>query len=113
MITRALKNGLARLGVAEWRESCPVGPPVPEPHLCAAADCDSIPLTLLRPGDSGTVTCLQRPEEASTFKLAALGILPGTRLDLVQRTPGYVFRVGYTELALDAELAARVRVRLD
>lgn len=113
MITRAIRTGLARLGLGDWGESCPGGPPVPEEHRCAAAECDSVPLTTLRPGESGTVTCLDRPEHASTFKLAALGVLPGTRLDLVQRWPGYVFRVGYAELAVDAELAARVRVRRD
>lgn len=113
MITRAIRNGLARLGRGDWRDSCPGGPPVPERHRCAAAHCDSVPLTSLHPGESGTVTCLDRPEHPTTFKLAALGVLPGTRLDLIQCRPGYIFRVGYAELALDAELAARVRVRRD
>ncbi len=113
MIVRMLRDGLERLRPREWRDECPSGPPVPEPHRCSAVNCNSVPLTTLKAGDTGTVTCLHDPEDPHTFKLAALGILPGIRLNLVQRSPAYVLRVGYADLALDADLAGRVRVRLD
>jgi DtxR family Mn-dependent transcriptional regulator len=87
--------------------------PVPDEPRCTNADCESEPLTTLRPGESATVTCLRDPASPRTYKLAALGILPGTRIVLLQRYPAYVFRMGYTEMALDAELAARIRVERD
>ncbi len=96
-----------------WGGACAAGPPVPDEHRCGHADCESAPLTTLRPGETATVTCLQDPASARTYKLAALGILPGTRLTLLQRYPVFVLRMGYTELALDAELAARVRIQPD
>jgi len=113
MIRKMLREGLEMLRRQEWRDACPSGAPVPEPHRCSEAHCTAIPLTGLQPGDGGTVTCLHQPEDPHTFKLVALGILPGTRVDIVQRSPAFVLRVGYAELALDKELAGRVRIRPD
>jgi len=42
---------------------------------------------------------------------SALGILPGGAVELTQRFPAFVFRIGHAEFATDAELAERVRVR--
>lgn len=96
-----------------WEGACAGGAPVPNDERCVDSDCESEPLTVLRPGETATVTCLQDPGSSRTFKLAALGILPGTRVLLLQRYPVFVLRMGYTEFALDAELAARVRIRPD
>ncbi len=105
---------------ALWRQSrtwagatarpgdCPVGIPVPEGGRCD--DCDSTPLTALATGEEATVSCLEA-EGAAVAKLAALGILPGTRVRLVQRYPAFVFRLGYAEVAIDSALASLVRVR--
>jgi DtxR family transcriptional regulator, Mn-dependent transcriptional regulator len=108
-LTNRILARLRGLG-GSWDESCAAGPPVPEPHRCAALDCESIRLTQLETGQRGVVTCLEEPESRPTIKLAAMGVLPGARLSLVQRYPAWVFRIGYAELALDDELAARVRV---
>ncbi|HKJ92374.1 MAG TPA: FeoA family protein [Longimicrobiales bacterium] len=113
MIRRLLRSHRRRRRRAAWRGACAGGAPVPDDVRCAHAECDSLPLTALRPGDAGTVSCLGDPGSARTYKLAALGVLPGTRIVLLQRHPVYVFRMGYTDLALDAELARRVRVQLD
>lgn len=86
---------------------------MPDEARCADSDCASVPLTVLRPGEGATVTCLQDPASRRTYKLAALGILPGARVVLLQRYPAFVFRMGYTEIALDAELARRVRIQPD
>ncbi len=37
-------------------------------------------------------------------------MLPGVPLRLMQTYPAYVVRIGYAEIALDAELARLVRV---
>ncbi len=44
-------------------------------------------------------------------RLAALGINPGVALNLHQRKPAFVVRLGETELALDPEIADEIYVR--
>jgi DtxR family transcriptional regulator, Mn-dependent transcriptional regulator len=112
MIAR-LRKGLRGLRWRPWGDGCPGGTPVPEAHRCAAVDCDSVCLTTLGVGDHATVTCLEEPASAPSRKLAAMGVLPGMPLELVQRYPGFVFRIGHAEIAVDDVLARRVRVRRD
>jgi len=94
-----------------WGADCPAHQPVPEPHRCAASDCDSVPLATLAENERARVTCLDEADLGALRKLAAMGVLPGAEVTLIQRSPVFVFRLGYAEFAVDAELAARVRVR--
>jgi ferrous iron transport protein A len=94
-----------------WGEDCPGGTPVPATGRCAAVDCDSVRLLSLAEGERGRVTCLEDPGSRGAAKLAALGVLPGIELVLVQRSPAFVFRIGYAELAVDEALAGLIRVR--
>ncbi len=94
-----------------WGADCPVHRPVPEPDRCAASDCDSVPLAALAEDERARVTCLDEADVGALRKLAAMGVLPGAEVTLIQRSPVFVFRLGYAEFAVDAELAARVRVR--
>lgn len=48
--------------------------------------------------------------DRSRDALAVFGVVPGAELELVQRTPAFVLRVGETELALDADVAGRILV---
>ena len=104
-------NGLRPQRSRRWGAECPGGTPVPERERCAAVDCDSVPLTALMEGERGRVTCLQEPGSAPTGKLAAMGVLPGAELLLLQRYPAFVFRIGYADFAVDTELAGRIRLR--
>ncbi len=99
-----------RLRGADWKDSCEAGPPVPEGDGCHRTDCKSVRLTTLRPGDRVAVSCLEEPWTAESVKLAGLGVLPGVRLRVVQRSPAWVVRVGRSHLALDTQLASRIRV---
>jgi Fe2+ transport system protein FeoA len=67
-------------------------------------------LTTLGRGSKGSVSCLEEPWTPEAAKLSSLGILPGVRLRVVQRSPAWVLRMGRTEIALDHELASRIRV---
>jgi DtxR family transcriptional regulator, Mn-dependent transcriptional regulator len=98
--------GLGRV----WGSSCAAGAPVPSQDSCAALDCDSICLTELGAGEVGSVTCLQDPASPSAYKLAAMGVLPGAELRMMQRYPAFVFRIGHAEFAVDDEMARHVRV---
>jgi Fe2+ transport system protein FeoA len=96
-----------------WGAECPDGTPVPAAERCAAVDCDSVCLTTLAEGDRARVTCLIDPGGSPARKLAALGILPGVAVVLVQRSPAFVFQIGNAEFAIDRGLAAHIRVRVE
>ena len=104
-----LRAGWRSLRGRPWGADCPEGRPVPDDGGCP--DCDSVRLSALRVGDSAVVSCLEQPGSAPTAKLAAMGVLPGARVRLVQRYPAYVFQLGRSELAVDSALADRIRVR--
>lgn len=106
-----IRHGWTALMQRAWGEDCPAHDPVPESSRCAALDCEAVRLTALRIGEYGTVTCLEEPETRQSCKLASLGVLPGVRVELLQRWPTYVFRAGHTQLATDTDLARRIRVR--
>lgn len=95
-----------------WTRSCAAGEPVPDGARCRAVDCPTVRLTELREGELAAVTCLDAPGGASARKLSALGLLPGTDVELVQSFPVWVVRSGYAEIALDRTLADHVRVRV-
>jgi DtxR family Mn-dependent transcriptional regulator len=44
-------------------------------------------------------------------KLMAMGVLPGNKITLVQSFPSYIFRVGFSEFAIDSNLAREIFVR--
>ena len=104
-IVERLKSTLAGVG---WKDSCDAGAPVPDSGGCD--ECGSVPLTWLGKGERGSVSCLEEPWTPAAAKLASLGILPGVRLQIVQRSPAWVLRMGRTEIALDTELASRIRI---
>jgi DtxR family Mn-dependent transcriptional regulator len=94
-----------------WGEQCPAGTPVPSDDRCLGPDCDSVRLTALVEGARGRVTCLEDPAGAAATKLAAMGVVPGAAVELLQRFPAFVFRIGYAEIAVDEALAELIRVR--
>jgi len=102
-------RGLGALRSRPWGDGCPRGTSVPLSGPCP--DCDAVSLTDLREGEMARVSCLQHPEHPAAIRLASAGVLPGTELQLVQRWPAFVFRLGYAELAVDRETAMLIRVR--
>lgn len=71
-----------------------------------------IPLSRLDTGRAAHITHIDHQDRAAERKLVALGMLPGVRVELQQRSPAYVLRIGRTQLAIDATLADAVRVRI-
>lgn len=94
-----------------WANECPAGLPVPTAQRCMAADCESVALPALAEGEHGRITCLQDPGGRAAVTLAALGALPGVELELLQRFPVFVFRIGQADVAVDTQLADHIRVR--
>lgn len=67
-------------------------------------------LAELEPGDEATVDRLEG-EGSLLAGLTAQGLVPGTRLTLVQRQPAFVIELGETTLALERSVAEAIRVR--
>jgi len=106
-----LRRTFGSLSVGNWGSDCPVHHPIPHAGACSAVGCDSVPLTVLRQGQRAVVTCLDDPGGPAARRLAAMGVLPGAEITLTQHWPVFVFRLGPSELAVDASLAAGMRVR--
>lgn len=73
-------------------------------------DTEPIPLTRLRAGQSGRVVHVAPGEPQLMVKLSSLGVLPGAIIELQQKVPAAVVRVGETTIALDGDIAAEIFV---
>lgn len=95
---------------------CPHGRPIP-PGECCRQMRHSVgpliaPLRDLQPDQSGRIAYLQMQHPGRLQKLMAMGVLPGVTLRLVRRFPSYVFEAGYSQFAVDEEIAGDIYVRL-
>lgn len=95
--------------------TCPHGKPIPPGDCCAVArqtgDLGVVPLTECRSGQEGEIAYIQTDDNKKMQKLMAMGVLPGNRIVLVQSFPSYIFRVGFSEFAIDTALAREIFVR--
>lgn len=62
-------------------------------------------------GIDGTVAGLDARDRREVRKLLAIGVTPGSRIRLLRRFPSFVFQLGFSQFAVDRELAERIVVR--
>ena len=67
-------------------------------------------LSELEPQQEGIIADLNTSDKNILKKLMSMGILPGMPLKVVQTFPSYVFKVGYTQLAVDINIAKAILV---
>ena len=95
--------------------TCPHGKPIPPGDCCEEArksgDLGVVPLTELKPGEEGDIAYIQTEDSKKMQKLMAMGVLPGNRISLLQAFPSYIFRVGFSEFAIDSAMAREIFVR--
>jgi DtxR family transcriptional regulator, Mn-dependent transcriptional regulator len=96
-------------------KSCPHGKPIP-PGPCCRSLTKTIeplvqPLDRLGVGERGRIVYIVPRDPARLVRLSNLGIFPGVTVDLQQRRPATVLRIGETTLAMDAAIAAEIYVR--
>lgn len=95
--------------------TCPHGKPIPPGTCCdearAQGDLGVVPLTEFKSGQNGEIAYIQTEDSKKMQKLMAMGVLPGNKITLVQSFPSYIFRVGYSEFAIDTNLAKEIFVR--
>jgi DtxR family Mn-dependent transcriptional regulator len=95
--------------------TCPHGKPIPPGDCCVEAkkqgDLGVVPLTELKSGDEGEIAYILTEDDKKMQKLMAMGVLPGNRINLIQSFPSYIFRVGFSEFAIDSAMAREIFVR--
>ena len=95
--------------------TCPHGKPIPPGECCDRAkkegDLGVVPLTELKSGEEGEIAYIQTEDHKKMQKLMAMGVLPGNRIRLSQTFPTYIFRVGFSEFAIDTNMAREIFVR--
>jgi DtxR family transcriptional regulator, Mn-dependent transcriptional regulator len=96
-------------------KSCPHGKPIP-PGPCCRSLTKTIeplvqPLDRLGVGERGRIVYIVPRDPTRLVRLSNLGIFPGVTVDLQQRRPATVLRVGETTLAMDAAIAGEIYVR--
>ncbi len=96
---------------------CPHDRPIPQGDCCRNARRDVgqlvVPLTDLTVGQQGTIAYLHSEDQGRLSKLMAMGVLPGTQVELRRRAPSYLFTVGFSQFAVDEAVAGSVYVRVE
>jgi DtxR family Mn-dependent transcriptional regulator len=95
--------------------TCQHGRPIPPGPCCErpAAEVEPLvtPLAKFPVGIDARIVFVSSRRHSRIDRLAALGVIPGVRLRVHQRQPGFVVSMGETTLALDGEIAAEIYVR--
>jgi DtxR family Mn-dependent transcriptional regulator len=96
-------------------ETCPHGKPIPPGECCHKAretkERFVAPLTSLKPGETGTIAYIKAGDSKKLQKLMVMGVLPGNVIELNANFPSFVFSVGYSQYAVDADMAAAIIVK--
>ncbi len=95
---------------------CPHGQPIPQGECCeqmrTSVERLIAPLRELQPGQGGHIAYIQMINSRRLQKLMAMGVLPGVAIALQRRSPSFVFEAGYSQFAVDEEIAGDIYVRL-
>jgi Fe2+ transport system protein FeoA len=60
--------------------------------------------------EAATVVKIDTNDIQKLRKLTAFGIMPGSRVSIIQKYPAIVIQVGYTQLAMDNDIAKEILV---
>lgn len=95
--------------------TCPHGKSIPPGDCCrmdrVIAEKTVIPLTSLKPGEQGSIAYIKVSDSKKLQKLMAMGVLPGNDIVLEGNFPSFVFSVGLSRYAVDADMAEAIIVK--
>ncbi len=95
--------------------SCPHGRPIPRGECCDRIRTEIHPLvTRLSEaaiGEGARIVFITPKSRKRLEKLSALGIVPGSRIRLLQRNPSYVLQIGETTVAVDRDITDEIYVK--
>lgn len=96
--------------------ACPHGRPIPRGECCDRIRTEIQPLvTRLSDASLGApvrIVFITPKSRKRLEKLSALGIVPGSRLRLLQRNPSFVLQIGQTTVAVDRDITDEIYVKL-
>lgn len=96
---------------------CPHGKAIPSGNCCrekrASGESEIASLIELESGQAGQVAFIQMGNSGRLEKLMAMGVLPGGKIRLLRRSPSFVFECGFSQFAVDEDIAADIYVRLN
>ena len=94
---------------------CPHGKAIPRGECCDRIRTEIHPLvTRLSDaglGDTVRIVFITPKSRKRLEKLSSLGIVPGSRLRLLQRNPSYVLQIGETTVAVDRDITDEIFVK--
>jgi DtxR family Mn-dependent transcriptional regulator len=94
---------------------CPHGRPIPRGECCDKIRTEIKPLvTRLSDAvlsDEIRIVFITPKSRKRLEKLSALGIVPGSRIRLLQRNPSFVLEIGETTVAVDKEITDEIYVK--
>ncbi|MEE9459796.1 MAG: metal-dependent transcriptional regulator [Candidatus Bathyarchaeia archaeon] len=95
---------------------CPHGRPIPQ-GKCCLEEIHQTPRIISKlsdviAGQEGDVAYLQTKDSKKLQRMISMGILPGTRIKMIQTFPTYVFQLGLSQVAVDKEIADEIYLRL-
>ena len=95
-------------------ENCPHNNPIPKGNSSKGLNKEySVALVSCHSGESGEVSHIKTEDARKLRKIMNLGLIPGSKICLIQKFPNYVFQLGNTQLAVDKELASEIFIKLD
>ena len=99
------KSWLARLLRQWWPSAGQTHTAPPQP---IKRDPAVVPLTHIPVGEKVTIQHLGHMSDSRLAQLSLFGLVPGSQVEIIQRRPAPVIRVGHTELALAEETIEQV-----
>ncbi len=113
IVKRGIEEKICRL--LGHPETCPHGKPIPPGDCCRKAretkEKFVVPLTNLKPGETGSIAYIKAGDSKKLQKLMAMGVLPGNAIELNANFPSFVFSVDYSQYAVDADMAEAIIVK--
>lgn len=95
---------------------CPHGKPIPPGRCCQEMQETLTPLIMplkdLHRGQQGRIAYVQMQDAGHLQKLMAMGVMPGAEIRLKETYPSFVFETGYSQFAVDEQIASQIYVRV-
>ena len=95
---------------------CPHGKNIPPGDCCLSVKRDLAPvvrpLSKINPGVMAKLIYITTRSHTTLDRLSSMGVIPGLKLTVHQRSPSLVIQFGETELALDRDIAKDIYVRI-
>ena len=116
-VEHVVKKGIEEkiCGLLGHPETCPHGKPIPPGKCCLKArktrEKYIVPLTRLKKGEKAVIAYIKAGDSKKLQKLMAMGVLPGNAIFLDRVFPSFVFSVGYSQYAVDTDMAEAILVR--